>query len=89
MIRSTRSGTAIFTVPSGPIKCAAPQKIAYLACDHWRKEGCSTTSTSAWSCRRHLHVRYPGDRRQPRQGRRRLRDHPAHLLEGDAIDGGG
>ena len=40
MIRSTTSGTAIFTMPSGPIKCAgAPQKIAYLAADHWRKEG--------------------------------------------------
>jgi sulfide:quinone oxidoreductase len=40
VIRSTRSGSAVFTMPSGPIKCAgAPQKIAYLACDHWRKEG--------------------------------------------------
>jgi len=39
-IRSMRSGTAVFTMPSGPIKCAgAPQKIAYLASDHWRKEG--------------------------------------------------
>jgi len=39
-IRQTRSGTAVFTMPSGPIKCAgAPQKIAYLACDHWRREG--------------------------------------------------
>ncbi len=39
-IRSTRSGSAVFTMPSGPIKCAgAPQKIAYLAADHWRKEG--------------------------------------------------
>ncbi len=39
-IRDTRSGTAVFTMPSGPIKCAgAPQKIAYLACDHWRQEG--------------------------------------------------
>jgi sulfide:quinone oxidoreductase len=39
-IRTTRSGTAVFMMPSGPIKCAgAPQKIAYLACDHWRKEG--------------------------------------------------
>lgn len=39
-IRATTSGTAVFTMPSGPIKCAgAPQKIAYLACDHWRKEG--------------------------------------------------
>ena len=40
LIRSTRSGTAVFTMPAGPIKCAgAPQKIAYLACDHWRREG--------------------------------------------------
>ena len=39
-IKNTRSGTAVFTMPSGPIKCGgAPQKIAYLACDHWRKEG--------------------------------------------------
>lgn len=39
-IRGLRSGTAVFTMPSGPIKCAgAPQKIAYLAADHWRKEG--------------------------------------------------
>lgn len=40
MIRGLRSGTAVFTVPSGPIKCAgAPQKIAYLASDYWRKQG--------------------------------------------------
>lgn len=39
-IRNTRSGTAVFTMPSGPIKCGgAPQKIAYLASDHWRREG--------------------------------------------------
>jgi sulfide:quinone oxidoreductase len=39
-IRNTTSGTAVFMMPSGPIKCGgAPQKIAYLACDHWRKEG--------------------------------------------------
>lgn len=39
-IRNLRSGTAVFTMPSGPIKCGgAPQKIAYLASDHWRKEG--------------------------------------------------
>jgi sulfide:quinone oxidoreductase len=30
----------VFTMPSGPIKCGgAPQKIAYLASDYWRKEG--------------------------------------------------
>lgn len=39
-IRETRSGTAVFTVPAGPIKCAgAPQKIAYLAADYWREQG--------------------------------------------------
>lgn len=40
LIRTLRSGTAVFTMPTGPIKCAgAPQKIAYLAADHWRKQG--------------------------------------------------
>jgi sulfide:quinone oxidoreductase len=40
MIRSLRSGTAVFTMPTGPIKCAgAPQKIAYLAADYWRSQG--------------------------------------------------
>ncbi|MEK9810448.1 MAG: FAD/NAD(P)-binding oxidoreductase, partial [Candidatus Nanopelagicales bacterium] len=39
-IQATSSGTAVFTMPPGPIKCAgAPQKIAYLACDHWRRRG--------------------------------------------------
>jgi len=40
LIRKTRSGTAVFMMPSGPIKCAgAPQKIAYLASDYWRRQG--------------------------------------------------
>lgn len=39
-IRNLRSGSAVFTMPSGPIKCAgAPQKIAYLASDYWRSQG--------------------------------------------------
>lgn len=39
-IQSLSSGTALFTQPPMPIKCAgAPQKIAYLASDYWRKEG--------------------------------------------------
>lgn len=39
-IRETRSGSAVFMMPSGPIKCGgAPQKIAYLASDYWRKQG--------------------------------------------------
>jgi sulfide:quinone oxidoreductase len=40
LIKTMRSGTAIFTMPAGPIKCAgAPQKIAYLAADYWRQQG--------------------------------------------------
>jgi sulfide:quinone oxidoreductase len=39
-IRDTTGGTALFTMPPGPIKCAgAPQKIAYLAADWWRRQG--------------------------------------------------
>ena len=39
-IRELRSGTAVFTMPSGVIKCGgAPQKIAYLAADYWREQG--------------------------------------------------
>jgi sulfide:quinone oxidoreductase len=39
-IRALRGGTAIFTMPPGPVKCAgAPQKIAYLAADWWRSQG--------------------------------------------------
>lgn len=39
-IAALRSGRALFTMPSGPIKCAgAPQKIAYLASDYWRQQG--------------------------------------------------
>lgn len=40
LIKGMRKGTAVFTMPSGPIKCGgAPQKIAYLAADYWRKQG--------------------------------------------------
>ncbi|MBS0959245.1 NAD(P)/FAD-dependent oxidoreductase [Acetobacter thailandicus] len=39
-IQSLAGGQAIFTQPPMPIKCAgAPQKIAYLASDYWRKQG--------------------------------------------------
>ena len=39
-IRNLRQGTAIFTMPATPIKCAgAPQKIMYLAEDHFRRTG--------------------------------------------------
>ncbi|MEX2516267.1 MAG: FAD/NAD(P)-binding oxidoreductase [Gammaproteobacteria bacterium] len=39
-IRAFRGGSALFTQPDMPIKCpGAPQKIAYLAADHFRRQG--------------------------------------------------
>jgi len=39
-IQAFRGGTALFTQPALPIKCAgAPQKIMYLAADHLRRHG--------------------------------------------------
>jgi NADPH-dependent 2,4-dienoyl-CoA reductase/sulfur reductase-like enzyme len=39
-IKKFKGGTAIFTQPSTPIKCAgAPQKIMYLAEEYWREHG--------------------------------------------------
>ncbi|MGB0664419.1 MAG: TIGR01244 family sulfur transferase [Pontibacterium sp.] len=38
LAKSLKSGTAIFTQPPMPIKCAgAPQKALYLSADHWLK----------------------------------------------------
>jgi sulfide:quinone oxidoreductase len=40
LVRSLRGGKALFTQPPLPIKCpGAPQKAAYLSCDHWRTAG--------------------------------------------------
>ncbi|WP_375283457.1 TIGR01244 family sulfur transferase [Marinicauda pacifica] len=40
LLRNLRSGTALFTQPPMPIKCAgAPQKAMYLACDAWKRAG--------------------------------------------------
>jgi len=39
-LRAFDGGTALFTMPPPPIKCAgAPQKVAYLADDHFRRRG--------------------------------------------------
>ncbi|KPM54055.1 pyridine nucleotide-disulfide oxidoreductase [Frankia sp. R43] len=39
-IRNLRSGTAVFTMPSTPVKCGgAPMKIAFLAADYWHRTG--------------------------------------------------
>jgi sulfide:quinone oxidoreductase len=40
LLSGLKAGTAVFTMPSGPIKCGgAAQKPMYLACDYWRKQG--------------------------------------------------
>ncbi|WP_306131612.1 bifunctional protein tyrosine phosphatase family protein/NAD(P)/FAD-dependent oxidoreductase [Roseivivax marinus] len=40
LVQRTTSGTAIFTQPPMPIKCAgAPQKAMYLSADHWNRTG--------------------------------------------------
>ncbi|KAI6300352.1 hypothetical protein MCOR33_003926 [Pyricularia grisea] len=39
-IQSLKQGTAIFTQPVGVVKCAgAPQKIMWMALDHWKRAG--------------------------------------------------
>ena len=40
VIKNFKGGNAIFTQPTTPIKCGgAPQKIAYLAADHFKRKG--------------------------------------------------
>jgi sulfide:quinone oxidoreductase len=40
LVQTLGRGTALFTQPPMPIKCAgAPQKAMYLSCDHWRRAG--------------------------------------------------
>jgi sulfide:quinone oxidoreductase len=40
LVQRMRGGTALFTQPPMPIKCAgAPQKAMYLSADHWRQQG--------------------------------------------------
>ncbi|MDQ0755103.1 NAD(P)/FAD-dependent oxidoreductase [Arthrobacter sp. B3I4] len=40
LLSALKSGTAVFTMPAGPIKCGgAAQKPMYLACDYWREQG--------------------------------------------------
>jgi len=45
VLRNFKGGNAVFTQPTTPIKCGgAPQKIAYLAADYFRKNGMKDTS---------------------------------------------
>ncbi|VAW03778.1 Sulfide:quinone oxidoreductase, Type II [hydrothermal vent metagenome] len=40
LVKNLKSGTALFTQPPMPIKCAgAPQKAMYLSCDNWLESG--------------------------------------------------
>lgn len=40
LVRRFRGGRALFCAPGSPIKCpGAPQKAAYMACDHWQRRG--------------------------------------------------
>ena len=40
LVQNLQQGTALFTQPPMPIKCAgAPQKALYLSADHWFKQG--------------------------------------------------
>ncbi|GLK56649.1 sulfide:quinone oxidoreductase [Methylopila capsulata] len=40
LVKGFRGGTALFTQPPMPIKCAgAPQKAMYLSCDQWMRQG--------------------------------------------------
>lgn len=40
LVKSLNGGTALFTQPTMPIKCAgAPQKAMYLSCDIWKERG--------------------------------------------------
>lgn len=45
VIKNFKGGNAVFTQPTTPIKCGgAPQKIAYLAADYFRKKGIASKS---------------------------------------------
>lgn len=50
-IRNLKRGVAMFTFPPPPIKCAgAPQKIMYLAEDHFRRSGVRDQITVSYQC---------------------------------------
>lgn len=49
LVQGLTRGTALFTQPQMPIKCAgAPQKAMYLACDAWRRRGVLTDISVAF-----------------------------------------
>jgi len=45
-----RGGNAVFGAPGSPIKCpGAPQKAAYLSCDHWRRTGALSSANVVYA----------------------------------------
>lgn len=49
-IEKLKKGSAIFTQPAGAIKCAgAPQKVMWLALDHWKRAGLYNPSNASGS----------------------------------------
>ncbi|MFO0601723.1 MAG: FAD/NAD(P)-binding oxidoreductase [Polyangiales bacterium] len=49
-LKGFTGGSAVFTFPSTPVKCAgAPQKIMYLADDHLRRAGVRARSRVVWA----------------------------------------
>jgi sulfide:quinone oxidoreductase len=49
-IQAFKGGTALFTLPSTPIKCGgAPQKTAYLATDYWKNRRKMSNFTSVYA----------------------------------------
>ncbi|WP_249010467.1 FAD/NAD(P)-binding oxidoreductase [Conexibacter sp. DBS9H8] len=50
-LQAFKGGNAVFTMPVPPIKCAgAPQKIMYLADDHFRRSGVREKATVSFFC---------------------------------------
>ncbi|WP_232344772.1 hypothetical protein [Actinoplanes awajinensis] len=73
-IQQARSGTALFVTPPGPIKCAgAPQKIAYLAADWWRRHGMHRPDAADHGVAHRGDVQPDRLGRGPQTRRRRLR----------------
>ena len=78
LVRGLTSGTALFTQPPMPIKCAgAPQKAMYLSADHWQRQGRLSDIDNRLLQRRRRAVRRQGVRAAADDLRRALRHRPA------------
>jgi len=58
-LQKFKGGTALFTQPATPIKCGgAPQKIMYLADEHFRKTGVRNKTDIVFALRQWLSFTY-------------------------------